>query len=313
MQWHERIGRRLKLRDMHILLAVVQHGSMARAAAALAISQPAVSKAIADMEHTVGLRLLDRTRQGIEATTYGRALVKHGTAVFDELKQAAQELDLLADPTVGELRIGSSESMAAGLLPAIIDRFSRQYPRVDLTVTQVVFATAHTRELRERSVDLLLGRMIESSEDDDLESEVLFDDQLVVVSGSQSRWARSRRLELADLVREQWILPPADSVAGASNAEVFRACGLEMPHASVATLSIHLFLQLVITGRFVAMLPGSVLRLSGKNWPLKILPIKLPIQPKPVAIMRLKNRTSSPVAQVFIDCARAVARTMPAK
>jgi DNA-binding transcriptional LysR family regulator len=313
MQWHERIGRRLKLRDLHILLAVVQHGSMAKAAAALAISQPAVSKAIADLEHTVGLRLLDRTRQGIEATTYGRALVKHGTTVFDELKQAAQELDLLADPTVGELRIGSSESMAAGLLPAIIDRFSRQCPRVDLTVTQVVFATAHTRELRERSIDLLLGRMFVLLEDDDLECEVLFDDQLLVVSGNQSRWARSRRLELADLVGEQWILPPANSVAGASNAEVFRACGVEMPHASVTTLSIHLFLQLVVTGRFVAMLPGSVLSLSGKNWPLKILPIKLPSQPKPVAIMRLKNRTLSPVAQVFIDCARAVARAIPAK
>jgi DNA-binding transcriptional LysR family regulator len=313
MQWHERIGRRLKLRDLHILLAVVQHGSMAKAGAALAISQPAVSKAIADLEHTVGLRLLDRTRQGIEATTYGRALVKHGTTVFDELKQAAQELDLLADPTVGELRIGSSESMAAGLLPAIIDRFSRQCPRVDLTVTQVVFATAHTRELRERSIDLLLGRMFVLLEDDDLESEVLFDDQLLVVSGNQSRWARSRRLELADLVGEQWILPPANSVAGASNAEVFRACSLEMPRASLTTLSIHLFLQLVVTGRFVAMLPNSVLSLSGKNWPLKILPIKLPSQPKPVAIMRLKNRTLSPVAQVFIDCARAVARAIPVK
>ena len=124
MQWHERIGRRLKLRDLHILLAVMQHGSMAKAAAALAISQPAVSKAIADMEQTVGLRLLDRSRHGIEATRYGRALVKHATAIFDELKQAAQELDFLSDPTVGELRIGSQESMAAGVLPAIIDRFS---------------------------------------------------------------------------------------------------------------------------------------------------------------------------------------------
>src|SRR5260370_16571870 len=102
MQWHERIGRRLKLRDMHILLAVVQHGSMAKAAAALAISQPAVSKAIADMEHTVGLRLLDRTRQGIEATTYGRALVKHGTAVFYHLTLASQKLHLPPDPTAGD-------------------------------------------------------------------------------------------------------------------------------------------------------------------------------------------------------------------
>src|SRR5258708_5221866 len=113
MQWHDRIGRRLKLRDLHILLAVVQRGSMAKAAAELAISQPAVSKAIADMEYTLGLRLLDRTRHGIEPTTYGRVLIKRGTTIFDELKQATQELDFLADPTVGELRIGSSESMAA--------------------------------------------------------------------------------------------------------------------------------------------------------------------------------------------------------
>ena len=78
MQWHDRIGRRLKLRDLHILLAVVQRGSMAKAATELAISQPAVSKAIAELEHTVGLRLVDRTRHGIEPTTYGRVLIKRG-------------------------------------------------------------------------------------------------------------------------------------------------------------------------------------------------------------------------------------------
>jgi DNA-binding transcriptional LysR family regulator len=310
MQWHDRIGRRLKLRDLHILLAVVQRGSMAKAAAELAISQPAVSKAIADMEYTLGLRLLDRTRHGIEPTTYGRVLIKRGTTIFDELKQAAQELDFLADPTVGELRIGSSESMAAGLLPAIIDRFSREYPRVVLTVAQAVFATMQYRELRERSVDLLLGRNYAPFAEDDLESEVLFDDQLVVVSGRQSRWARSRRLELANLSQEQWILPPADSLPGVSTAEVFRASGVDLPKAPLTTLSIHLSLQLVVTGRFVAMLPRSILRFSGTDRLLKVLPIELPIQPRPVAIMSLKQRTLSPVAQRFIDCARTVAKPM---
>src|SRR5216683_1043878 len=92
MQWTDRIGRRLKLRDLHILLAVVQRGSMAKAAAELAISQPAVSKAIADMEHTLGLRLLDRTRHGIEPTTYGRVLIKRGMTIFDELKHGVKEL-----------------------------------------------------------------------------------------------------------------------------------------------------------------------------------------------------------------------------
>src|SRR5919197_2117550 len=127
MQWEERIGRRLKLRDLHIMLAVVQRGSRAKAATELAISQPAVSKAIGDMEHTLGLKLLDRTRRGIEPTIYGRALIRRGLAVFDELRQGVKELEFLADHTAGELRIGSQESIAAGLLPAIIDRFSRQY------------------------------------------------------------------------------------------------------------------------------------------------------------------------------------------
>jgi DNA-binding transcriptional LysR family regulator len=310
MQWHDRIGRRLKLRDLHILLAVVQRGSMAKAATELAISQPAVSKAIADMEYTLGLRLLDRTRQGIEPTTYGRVLIKRGTTIFDELKQAAQELDFLADPSVGELRIGSSESMAAGLLPAIIDRFSRQYPRVVLTVAQAVFATMQYRELRERSVDLLLGRNYAPFAEDDLESEVLFDDQPVVVSGRQSRWARTRRLELADLSQERWVLPPPDSLPGVSTADVFRASGADVPKAPLTTLSIHISLQLVATNRFVTMLPRSILRFSGNDRLLKVLPIKLPIQPRPVAIMSLKQRTLSPVAQRFIDCARTVAKPM---
>src|SRR5919197_4559897 len=82
MHWSDRVGRRLKLRDLHIVLAVAKSGSMGKAAADLAISQPSVSKAIADVEHAVGLRLLDRGPRGIEPTIYGRALVSCGTAVF---------------------------------------------------------------------------------------------------------------------------------------------------------------------------------------------------------------------------------------
>src|SRR3954464_1961942 len=87
MQWHDRIGRRLKLRDLHIMLAVVQRRSMAKAASDLAISQPAVSKAISDMEHVLGLRLLDRTPQGIEPTVYGEAVLKHARALFDQSRR----------------------------------------------------------------------------------------------------------------------------------------------------------------------------------------------------------------------------------
>jgi DNA-binding transcriptional LysR family regulator len=306
VEWADRIGRRLKLRDLHVLMTVVQRGSMAKAAAELAVSQPAVSKAIADMEHTLGLRLLDRSRNGIEPTAYGRALVKRGLTIFDELKQGVEELEFLADPSVGSLRIGSTESIAGGMLPAIIERFWREHPGVHLDVAQTVISTLHYRELRERSIDLLIGRIPTPFAEDDLEADIVYDDQVVVVAGRQSKWARSRRLKLADLSGEPWILPSADTMPGSLAIEIFRASGAEMPRAPITTLSIHLCCRLVASGRFVTTLPISILRFGGRDLSLKVLPIELPAQPRPVGIVTLKNRTLSPVAKQFIECVHRV-------
>jgi DNA-binding transcriptional LysR family regulator len=101
MDWTERIGSRIKLRDLHILLAVAEWGSMAEAAKRLAISQPVVSKAIADLERSIGVRLFDRTARGVEPTVFGRALLNRGIAVFDELRQSVQDVRFLRDSTSG--------------------------------------------------------------------------------------------------------------------------------------------------------------------------------------------------------------------
>jgi DNA-binding transcriptional LysR family regulator len=307
MLWVDRIGRRLKLRDQHIMLAVVQHGSMAKAATELAVSQPAVSKAISDMEHAVGVRLLDRGRNGIVPTAYGRALVSRGRAMFDELKQGIEELAYLADPTVGELRIASTESLAAGFLPAVIESFSKEHPRVRLDVVQAVMNALHYHDLRERSVDLLLGRVSVPLDEDDLDVEIVYDDQIVVVASRRSKWARARKLTLADLAAERWVLPPANSIAGLLAAEWFRSGNIEMPRAAVTTLSIHLCRRLAATGQFVATLPVSVLRSTDCN-ELKVVPLMLPAQARPVGIVTLKNRTPSPVAKRFIECAHRTAK-----
>lgn len=164
------------------------------------------------------------------------------------------------------------------------------------------------RELRERSVDLLLGRIFTPFAEDDLEVDILFDDQVVVVAGKQSPWARSRHIELADLADEPWILPPADSIAGTMAVEIFRANGLVLPRAPVTTLSMHLCCQLAATGRYMTTLPTSILHFAGKNLSLTMLPIKLPMQPRPVGIVRLRNRTLNPVAKLFIACAGEVAK-----
>src|SRR5215471_2185358 len=130
MDWADRIGSRLKLRDLRILLAVVECKSMGKAARELAVSQPVVSRAIADLEHGLGVRLLDRTPQGIEPTVYGRTVLNRGLAAFDELRGSVKDIGFLLNPTEGELRIGSTQSIAGGLLPAVLDRLSSERPRL---------------------------------------------------------------------------------------------------------------------------------------------------------------------------------------
>ena len=104
IDWDRQIGRRLKLRDLHVFLTVAQRGSMAKAAAELGVAQPVVSAVIAGLEHAVGVRLFDRSSRGVEPTLFGRALLKGGAVAFDELKQTVKQIEFLADPTVGEVR-----------------------------------------------------------------------------------------------------------------------------------------------------------------------------------------------------------------
>src|SRR6476469_4616174 len=113
MQLSDRIGNRMKLQDLHVLMTVVQAGSMGKAAQVLNTTQPNISRSIGELEQAFGVRLLDRHRRGIEPTEYGRALLDCGTAVFDDLRQGVKNVKLLGDPTVGEVRIGSTAFLAA--------------------------------------------------------------------------------------------------------------------------------------------------------------------------------------------------------
>jgi len=307
--WDSRIGRRLKLRDLHVFLAVVHWGSMAKAAQHLAMSQPAVSKIIADMESALRVRLLDRGSRGIEPTVYAHALLKRGRVVFDELRQGIRDIEFLTNPTAGEIRVVTQSLLAAGLLPAAIDRLSRRHPGIVVRVIEANPSTLDFQELRERKVDLALARIPNAFTADDLEIEILFDDPHRVVSGARSRWARRRKIALAELMNERWVFPP-NQVISALITEAFVAQGLEVPRERVSAGSILLRNHLLATGRFLTVLPDSVLRYNAKQWGLKVLPVDLGVKPRSIAVVTLKNRTVSPVVGLFVEHVRAVAQTM---
>jgi DNA-binding transcriptional LysR family regulator len=308
--WHSRVGRRFKLRDLHILFAVIQSGSMAKAAGPLGMSQPAVSEAIANLESVLGVRLLDRSPRGVEPTIYAEALLKRGHVIFDELKQGLQDIEFLTNPTVGNVRVGCPENLAAGFVPEIIDRLSRRYPRITVEVVTAQTGTQEFRELREREVDCMFGRILRPIADEDIAVEVLGEDRFNVVAGARSRWARRRKIALSELLNEPWIVNPPDNVVSTSLANAFHASRLEPPQQGVISFSLDVRMHLLATGRFLTILSDTALKYNAERWSLKSLPIDLRIPPVPLAIFALKNRTASPVVALFVQHAREVAKSL---
>lgn len=310
MSLHDRISHRLKLRDLRLLLALDEWGSMAKAAAHLNITQSAVSKAIAELEHTFGVRLFDRTPKGIEATSYGRTLLKGGVAIFEELRQSVNAIEHLADPTTGELRIGCAPPMSWGIVPTIIDRLVRQHPRLTFHVLEADPMTLRYQHLRERRIELAIGRIMGPIPDDDVDAEVLYNEKAFVCAGKNSRWARRRKITLAELIDEPWSLPTPDSFARSLVTEAFQAAGLPTPRINAVSYSIPLHNALLATGNFLNVLPNSMLHFSRHLISFTVLPVKMPIRSGPVGIIKLKNRTLSPVAQLFTEQAREVAKPL---
>jgi molybdate transport repressor ModE-like protein len=310
MEWESRLGRRLRIRDVYILATVVKCGSMAKAARQLAMSQPSVSEAIANLEHVLRVRLLDRRPQGVASTIYADALLKRGAVVFDELRQGVRDIEHLADPSAGQVRIGCAESSMAGLLLAIIERLLRRYPKIVVHAEYAQHATTEFHELRERNFDLVIGRISEPFAQDEFSFEPLYQEEYFVVVGAKSIWARRRKVELAELIDEPWIMMPPNIVISSLVEAAFRRHGLKVPQERVASLSMHLRTHLLATGKFLTVMPNSMFRFNAERWSLRALPIDLGIQSRQVGIITLKHRTLGPVVELFMEHARTVANSI---
>jgi DNA-binding transcriptional LysR family regulator len=302
--------RRLKLRDLHILDVVAEAGSMAKAAPRLGMSQPAVSRVVAEMEQLLGVPLFDRTSTGVELTRFGQALRRRTIHVNDELKQGLGELTFLADPTQGEVRIGTTEPMTA-LTATIIQNISSAYPKVTFSISAGDTLALHER-LRLREIDIAVTRMAADFDRyEDLSGEALFEDELAVIAGKHNPLVRRRNLSLRSLMNERWLLGlPATSFLRPFIEEAFAAEGLSVPAPTVTCGSYAMQINLLAAGPFLAILPRATLRYPGPHPTLLPLSVKMPTTRRPVGLVRLKHRHVSPILMMFCQVAREAARQM---
>jgi len=307
-----RVGRRLRFRDIEMFFAVVECRSMAKAAAQLGVTQPSVSETVASLESAFGVRLLDRSPQGVAPTIYGHALLKRGVAALDELKQGLRDISYLADPKVGEVRVGWPESFTE-VLSGMVRAFCLEHPGIALRIDHLPAPTGELPELQARKLDIALARSLPERFAADLNAEVLFDDPAVIAAGANSRWARRRRIELADLVDADWVATPRETLTTRLLEQAFRDKGLPAPKLRVTTFSVQLRARLLVEGEFLACMPRSLLQVKVDGVGLRTLPIKLAPHTFPVAIVTVKNRTLTPVVELFVERLRAFVKSGAAR
>ena len=163
-------------------------------------------------------------------------------------------------------------------------------------------------ELRQRRIELAIARLSGPAPSEDVDQTVMFEDPLVVVAGTENPWARRRKVHLSDLVNEPWTWASPGTLTDRLIVEAFRATGVEPPRATIYGNAINMRLKLVASGRFLAVVPLSVLKFQSRLATIKVLPVDLPTTNSKTGIIVLKNRALNPLAQIFIESALHMAR-----
>lgn len=306
---HQR-RRRVRLRDLETLVTVVQAGGMRKAAAALHLSQPAVSRAMRELEDALGVRLLQRGAAGAEATAHGLALVQRARAVIDELHNALQELDWLSDPEAGEVRVGGGDRQQVGVLAITAQALLARHPRLRLTFEQAQAHELVNLMVPQRLVDLAVIRPAVLPLRPDIEGEPLYHEQLFVVVGPDHPFARRRKLALAELLDAHWILSRNERMPGTPVVQAFAQAGLPMPERVIEAGTLGLRHRLLIGGHFVTCMPHTVVPFVRRHMGLRTLPVALPRWAEPTMVLWLRGRVPAPATRACLAALREAAASL---
>lgn len=302
------IARRITLRELRLLLAVARSGSILKAANEIGLTQPALSKCIAELESALGVRLFDRTNRGVVPTPHGEVVLRRATGVFEELRQAVDELAFLKDGSRGELRIGGTPTMCAGLLPRAISTVLDRRANFRFQIAELETGRL-AGEVLARSIDFGMGREHNAGDNTDLVFDRLFDDRLFIVAGAGHPLAARRSVTLEEAAHHQWLLPATEGPMALQFKDEFHRQKLELPKSIVTTMSMLVRYELIATNRFLTVMYGSVLRFGNAPRFLRVLPLNVQAGVQ-IGIIRLRNRTLAASAELFMEAVREIVRPM---
>lgn len=306
----ERLSRgRLKLRQLWLLVALAEFQTLRRAAEQYGITQPAATRMLRELEEALGVPLFERSRRGMKPTLYGEAMIRHARVLLADLNRAGEEVVALAGGASGRLSIGTLISTAPVLLPRSIARLKAERPRLRILVQEGTHGML-VAALRRGELDVMLGRVTSAEQLANLRHEVLYREEFRIVAGPRHPLARARRLSLADLVDEAWVLPQTDIPLRQRLDVLFIAQAGRAPENFIESVSLLTNLTLLQQTRFLATMPAEVARHFARYRLISVLPVLLKDILGPVAIITRAGPLPSPAVEAFISAIKATVEEM---
>ena len=304
------LPRQLKMTELRVFASVMEHRSFHKAAAAVHLTQPAVTKTIAGLEAKLGARLFDRRADGVEPTVHALSLAPRAAAIFDELRRAAQDLAMVSSGARGVLRLGSLPMPAIPFLPVAIKRLTDVHPDRLVSVLEAREAELLER-LRKGDIELAILRLALLDLGPDLQVATLFEEKLCVVACRDHPLATREHLTWQELLQEHWVMPPADCLFAEHVQRTLDANGLQRPRRVVESYAINIQFGMVLHGGMLAFGMRSQFEFSPGKILLVRLPFELESAPRAVAAVTLKSHALGPLAQQLIGHIRSLLPAPP--
>jgi DNA-binding transcriptional LysR family regulator len=306
LDWYMRTS--LKPRQMQLLVALDDFRNIGRAASHANVTQPAVSKALGELERGLGMKLFQRTARGINPTIYGECLIRHARSMLAELAQAREELRGLHSGTSGKVKVGALSATVHTLLPRSLALLKERSPGTNVLLREGPLETL-LPELWLGKLDLILGRLAPKRWVSQLEEKVLSEEPVRIVSGPHHPLTRRKRLHWSDLKEFPWMLPPPGSLMREPVERAFEQHALPMPGSHIETSSVHVIGGYLQMSDAIAVLAGDVARYYEKLGMVAILPLEFPKLAPPIGVSWSRERPLSPSARLMMQCLEDAARS----
>ncbi len=290
----------IKVQDLRMIIALSEYRTILRAADAMGLSQPAITKRLQDLEKDLKISLFNRMSRGVEPTPYGDILIKHAHIVLNQIRHAEDEVSDLSDGSGGRINVGVPVGAATDLISKSISKLLEERKDVQITLVED-YNIKLVPLLKQGDIDLIIGRLPSEALFEDLNQEELYSEEIKVVVRNEHPLANKKNIEAKDLLGWKWMMPLRDSIMYTQLQSYFTELEMKIPDASIYSLSYVASLRVLKSRDLIAICPAESIRTQIENKYIKILDIKDKIEPTPVGIITRTDAFLSPAAKMFIE------------